>query len=232
MRAALWRSVDLSITFYHERGRVSMTNEELAKEIQSGDRDKLLDLWAQVKRFAHNWAYKWTVALNGRGGLSVDDFEQAAFLALLEALEGWRSEGGAFLTWYGLKLKGAFSEAAGLRTQRARRDPLQNCISLDAPITDSEGDTLSLADVLPDPEAEQVIENIAECDLRYALHRALLTLSEPQRRAVVLRCCYGFTLDETAVRMGTTRTTARSAEQKGLRLLRHPRNSQRLRIYR
>ena len=148
MRAALWWSVDLSITFYHERGRVSMTNEELAKEIQSGDKDKLLDLWAQVKRFAHNWAYKWTVALNGRGGLSVDDFEQVAFLALLEALEGWRPEGGAFLTWYGLKLKGAFSEAAGLRTQRARKDPLQNCISLDAPFTDSEGDTLSLADVL------------------------------------------------------------------------------------
>ena len=48
MRAALWWSVDLSITFYHERGRVSMTNEELAKEIQSGDKDKLLDLWAQV----------------------------------------------------------------------------------------------------------------------------------------------------------------------------------------
>ena len=41
-----------------------------------------------------------------------------------------------------------------------------------------------------------------------------------------------FTLDETAARMGTTRTTARSAEQKGLRLLRHPRNSQRLKIYR
>ena len=90
-----------------------MTNEELAKEIQSGDRDKLLDLWAQVKRFAHNLAYKWTVALNGRGGLSVDDFEQVAFLALLEALEGWRPEGGAFLTWYGLLLKSAFPRRQG-----------------------------------------------------------------------------------------------------------------------
>ena len=65
-----------------------MTNEELARAIQGGDKDKLLELWAAVRRFAHDRAYRWTMAVGGRAGLSVDDFEQVAFLALLEA---WRA---------------------------------------------------------------------------------------------------------------------------------------------
>ena len=89
-----------------------MTNEELARAIQGGDKDKLLELWAAVRRFAHDRAYRWTMAVGGRAGLSVDDFEQVAFLALLEALEGWDDRGGSFLTWYGLKLRGAFSEGS------------------------------------------------------------------------------------------------------------------------
>ena len=64
-----------------------MTNEELARAIQGGDKEKLLELWGAVRRFAHDRAYRWTMAVGGRAGLSVDDFEQVAFLALLEALE-------------------------------------------------------------------------------------------------------------------------------------------------
>lgn len=75
-----------------------MTNEELARAIQGGDKDKLLELWGAVRRFAHDRAYRWTMAVGGRAGLSVDDFEQVAFLALLEALEGWDDRGGSFLT--------------------------------------------------------------------------------------------------------------------------------------
>ena len=51
-----------------------MTNEELARAIQGGDKDKLLELWAAVRRFAHDRAYRWTMAVGGRAGLSVDDF--------------------------------------------------------------------------------------------------------------------------------------------------------------
>lgn len=110
-----------------------MTNEELARAIQGGDKDKLLELWAAVRRFAHDRAYRWTMAVGGRAGLSVDDFEQVAFLALLEALEGWEDRGGSFLTWYGLKLRGAFSEASGQRTKRDQLDPIQSAVSLETP---------------------------------------------------------------------------------------------------
>ena len=71
-----------------------MTNEELARQIQQGDRDLILQLWAQVRQYAHDRAYKWFRATNGRGGQTVQDLEQEAFLALLEALEGWEETAG------------------------------------------------------------------------------------------------------------------------------------------
>ena len=63
------------------------SNEELARLIQSGQRDRLLELWAQVRRFAMWRARRW--ARLGRG-VTVDDLEQEAFIALLDALERWR----------------------------------------------------------------------------------------------------------------------------------------------
>ena len=91
-----------------------MSNEELALQIRAGKRDRLMELWAQVRRFALQQARRW--AYLGRGGVTLEDLEQSAFLALLDALEGWRAEAGHFLTWYGLRLKAAFTEATGQRT--------------------------------------------------------------------------------------------------------------------
>ena len=107
-----------------------MTNEGLARRIQQGERDLLLQLWEQVQRYAHDRAYKWFRATNGRGGQTVQDLEQEAFLALLEALEGWSEEAGPFLPWYSLRLKAAFTSATAQKTQRDRLDPLESALSL------------------------------------------------------------------------------------------------------
>lgn len=205
-----------------------MTTNEIAAAVQSGQADRM-ELWEAVRRFSYDRAYRWYRAMEGRGGMVLEDYMQVAFLALLEALESWDPAAGAFLTWYGLKLKGAFTEAAGMRTQRDKRDPIHHALSLDAPLTDSEsGEDLTLADVIEDPYAAAEVEAVAELDYQQRRKQALATaldgLTEDQRRTVVLRHCHGLTLDQTAARMGITRATARAAEQKGLRLLRHPRN--------
>ena len=211
----------LSNTFYHERGGETMDTNQIAAAVKSGQAD-VMTLWEAVRRFTHDRAYRWERALGSRCGVTIDDLTQTGFLALLDALETWKPEAGAFLTWYGLRLKAAFSEATGQRTQRDKRDPLQNCTSLDMPVAESEGDALTLADTLPDPEAEQAIADIAERDrrqrLRRALYLALQTLPEAQRRAVAGRYLYGRKTD----------TRACSA---GLRALRHPRISRELRAY-
>lgn len=205
-----------------------MEASKIAAAVQAGQADRL-ELWEAVRRFAYDRAYRWCRAMEGRGGMVLEDYIQVAFLALLEALESWDPAAGAFLTWYGLKLKGAFTEAVGMRTQRDKRDPIHHALSLDAPLTDSEsGEDFTLADVIEDPYAAAGVETVAELDYQRRRTQALATaldgLTEDQRRAVVLRHCNGLTLDQTAARMGTTRATARAAEQKGLRLLRHPKN--------
>lgn len=211
---------------------MTMTNEELARRIQQGERDLLLQLWEQVRRYAHDRAYKWFRATNGRGGQTVQDLEQEAFLALLEALEGWSEEAGPFLPWYSLRLKAAFTAATGQRTKRDQLDPLQNCISLDAPLTDREGDPFTLEDALPDQRAEDDLNTVEERDKQAAIRRVLDSLQAEQRQVLLLRYYHDLTRDQTAKRLHLTRTRANTIEQKALRLLRHPVNSRVLLQYR
>lgn len=196
------------------------TNEELAQAIKTGERDKLLTLWDQVRRFAYQQARRWAAA--GRGGATVEDLQQESFLALLDALERWRPDAGPFLSMYALRLKAAFTAATGQRTQRDRLDPLQDSTSLDAPMTDSEGDPLLLSDVIPDPAAEAEIENVVERDAaalrNEAIRQALDALPADQRRAVVLRYWWGQQVDA-------------KAHNKALRALRRPAVSRGLRQY-
>ena len=196
-----------------------MSNEELARRVQEGERAELLELWGQVRRFALQQARRWVQS--GRGGVMEEDLMQTAFLALLDALEGWDCGKGAFLTWFGVKLKSAFSEATAQRTQRDRLDPLDHAESLETPLRD-DPDAGTLADMIPDPAAERAVDAVGERDFllrrQAAVRQALDSLPEDQRRAVVLRHWYGQRADMKAY-------------NSALRALRHPRVSRQLRAF-
>ena len=205
---------------------MTMTNEELARQIQQGERGLILSLWEQVRRFALQQARRW--AYLGRGGVTMEDLEQAAFLALLDALEGWKSAEGQFLTWYGLRLKSAFTAATGQRTKRDQMDPLQSRISLDAPLTDREGNPFTLEDTIPDPQAEAAMERIGVWD---ALYTAVGGLPAPQREELRRRYWLGQSTAEISAATGSTEQEVRKLEAAALRTLRHPRVSRSLRVY-
>lgn len=198
-----------------------MTTNESAVAVQAGQAD-YLQLWEAVQRFAHDRSYRWSMAIGGSSGMTTEDFMQCAFLALVDALNGWDLKSGAFLTWYSLRLKSAFTEASGLRTERTKKDPLRKAIPLDAPLTDDEGDAFTLADIVPDPDAVADINHVAELDFQQRRHKALeaalAKLSEAQRAAVVGRYCYGKKTDMRACGAA-------------LKALRHPSISQQLRQY-
>lgn len=224
--------MDLSTTFYHGEDGLTMTNEELAQQIQQGERDLILPLWEQVRRFARDRAFRWHRATGGRGGVTLDDLEQEAFIALLEALEGWDEKAGKFLAWYDLRLKSAFTAATAQRTQRDRKDPLQDCLSLDAPLTDREGDPFTLEDTIPDQRAEDDLNTVEERDRQAAVRRVLDSLAPEQKQVILLRYFHDMTREQTAQRLHLTRTRAAAIEAKALRLLRHPVNSRVLLQYR
>ena len=105
--------------------------------------------------------------------------------------------------------------ASGIRTEKRARDPLRAAVSLDAPLTDDEGD-VTLADTIQDPAAEAVIEGAA---LRLTVQGILAELSEDQQTALRQRYWLDIPLDEAG----------RKAHDAALRALRHPSMSRRLR---
>lgn len=222
----------MSTTFYHGEDGLTMTNEELAQQIQQGERDLILPLWEQVRRFARDRAFRWHRATGGRGGVTLDDLEQEAFIALLEALEGWDEKAGKFLTWYDLRLKSAFTAATAQRTQRDRLDPLESALSLDTPLLDGEDDLFTLADVVADPRAEQDMENLEEIERQESVRRVVNSLQTEQRQVILLRYYHDMTREQTAQRLHLTKARAATIEAKALRLLRHPVNSRVLLQYR
>ena len=191
-----------------------MTTNEIAEAVQCGQAD-VLKLWKAIRRFAIKQGLRWLRALDGKGGSTLDDLEQCAFLAMLEALERWNIDSGSFLNWYALQLRTAYQTAMGVRTKRDKQDPINSALPLDEPLTDREGDSFTIADVTPDPEAEAAF-NLA--DVRYAVQSALAAIPADERRAVIAEFWYGAKPDV-------------KLRRSAFKHLRHPSISKNLRVY-
>ncbi len=185
-----------------------MTNEELVAAIQSGQRERWVELWRQVQGLAWQYIHKWSWAKE-KAGVEREDLLQASMLALWMAADSYDAARGAqFSTWFVTAIQGEFTRAAGIRTGKQSQDP-----RLDAPLRDDEGDSLTLADTLEDSQAE---EPFRQAELRVSLKRALAELPEDQRRALYRR----YWLETSA---------NPRAHDAALRALRHPSRSRALR---
>ena len=140
--------------------------------------------------------------------MTSEDLEQVAFIALLDAVGQWAPERGAFNTCLGYYLKRAFAQATSVRTERLRRDPLNNSpASLDLPIMpDSD---LTLGEIICDPSAETAFDIVEQDELEQAIAAALAQLPENERTAMIDEFWHGRRAD------AKTRSAA-------LRHLRHP----------
>ena len=206
-----------------------MSNEELVAMIQAGDRERLTDLWGQVRRLVQQQARRWAV---GGSGVDLDDLEQAGAIAMIRAVNSFDgTRGTMFSTHLFPYLKQEFTLATCRQTVREQRDPLQSAASLDVPLTDDEGDPLTLADMLPDPAAEAAIEGVAENDQaehrRAVLEAAIATL-EPEQQAAVRRRYYD---QVPAFPPGLERQRDNAAHAAAMRMLRHPSRSRALLAY-
>lgn len=196
------------------------SNEELAQMVKSGERDRLIELWQQVRRMAMKEAVRW--AAYHSNGVELDDLEQSGFIACMRAVSSFDSAAGAkFSTWYHRILRTEFEAATGRRTEKQRRDPLDAAVSLDVPVGEDEEST-TLGELQEDPCAAQALEDVEERMQQERLHaalRAAIVTLPPNLQAVIWRHYFcGEIVDA-------------NAHSKALRLLRNPKCSRALREY-
>ena len=130
-----------------------MNNEQLASLIQTGNAPELLPiLWERTKRYLYKLAGRAYSAYKescDRAGIVMDDLRQGCYEAFLQAVGAYKPESGfAFLSFTAYPFKNVLHSMLGIRTRR--RDPLNECSSLDAP-ADPEGESTFL-ELLPDPD--------------------------------------------------------------------------------
>lgn len=198
-----------------------MTNESLALMIQSGHHELIENLWFQteplIKRIVRKW-YKLHEDDCRKTGTTLDDVQQEAFFALLEAVYAYKKETGYKLTTYlTYHLKNAFNTLAGYRSKTT----LNHCISIDAPLTtDEEGNELTLADIVPDNKAAENIEEteraIYNKQLKEDLNTAIEGLNSTQQEVIKQRYYKGLTIADIAQERQTTPSKIASINKKAL----------------
>ena len=204
-----------------------MTNEELVAVIQGGEQDKLVQLWMQVERFVAMQARKTAAKMQGRCGVTADDFYQCGYIALVEAVETFRSGiGASFLSWYAYYIQKEFSSVGGWRTSRQKNDLLSRAISLDAPVGTGEDEDTTLGELCANPDSSLGIDAVEECVWRDQLQEALETALDkiPKREAETIRQRYfqQSTLAQTGAVLGISTERVRQVEEKALGSLKNP----------
>lgn len=212
-----------------------MENEELAVKAKCGDGEALLDLWKQTAGLIYVKArarYN-SLQLFGRCDVDLDDLLQSAFLGLVEAVERFDPDGEyTFTAYLNTTLKTAFSEAAGCRTHKQFRDPLNHAQSLNAPLGD-DPDAETLETVVPDPldNFSCVEEAIWLEQLHAAMENALNKLLPVQAQVLRLRFYEGLSRDAIAEKMSLGESAVRTLENRALTELRKPKNRKELEEY-
>lgn len=209
---------------------MSRTNEELAALIQNGATEYIPELWEQIAGLVKWKANRLMGVLDlygrhGKCGVEFDDLLNAGFPAMVEAVETYNPENSAFSSWFMFYLKKAFAELTGYRTERQRHEPLNNSISLSAPLSDDVNPG-ELADLIPDPQATAMMENTVDAlwnnQLHEALEAALSALPDNQGEIMRAKFWSGTDRSEIAATMGITPEKVRSLEGQALRTLRKP----------
>lgn len=209
-----------------------MTVSDIVDAIQSGNKDEKLteQLWNQIEKFIRMMARMYYSGLTDSCGIEIEDLVQNGFFAMLDALKTYdKTRGCSFLTWLGYYLKKSFSDCAGLKTylnndgkQRKRKSFIDNCISLDASLSEDDSDEDSLLDVTPD-ERDDIADTenrIYKEELHNAQEKLLATI--PKREAELIRQIYyeGKPLAHIAKSEGITQSRVGQIRNNALRHLR------------
>lgn len=203
-----------------------MTNEQLATFIHAGGNDELIPLlWNNVQRFVYYKArsvYTLNTTRCKRCGVELWDIQQAGYIAFIEAIRGYKPETGyKFITFIQLPFKNAVNDLLKLKTEKQRQEPLNNCISLDTPAEDTDGDTdTALIDLQADQSSLNFIDDMEAAQLSEMIRAELVTLSDRERNVIELFYFENKSLQEIAKQLNVSGERARQLRSRAERTLR------------
>ncbi len=189
------------------QGVVSISNEELVKRIQAGERHLLADLWKQNTGYIYRIACSQLRPSDGNHYRDIDDLMQEGFLGMARALESY--DGSIPFMKYAQYWIRAFIQRS-ITNGRSREDLLAGAASLDMPLADSED--ICLGDTLVDNHALQPEQAVIAYDIGQIVRAKVDSL--PQEEHAVINSRW---LDGPPLLMGAKE--ARELEQKVFRRL-------------
>lgn len=212
-----------------------MTNEELAKQIQGGNKQLIPDLWDSVSRLMFKLSYAYYNKNLGRctfSGVTLEDLQQESFCAFMSAVKSFNPDKGfKFTTYIKNHVANHFNALTGVR---GHKDPINEAISLDAPLT-VENESITLCDTLADQNAadnyDDIEKQIYHRELHEAMEKSLNTLDEQQRLVIREYWYKDKTYSAIGTEMGKTRDAVRCIEAKAMRDLRKPRSAKYLKSF-
>ena len=193
--------------------------DAMALAAQAGQADQLEPLWNSQRRLV----YKIANSLSGQAaqcGYDVDDLVQESYFAFLDAVAAYTPEQGSFSALLATLIRRRFIRLTAEET--TTRKPLNQALSLDAPVQGSEGDDLTLGDTVeaPDSAFESVENEVYRQQLRTALERALERIPEAQATAVRGCCLDELSAETVAAQRGTDPARVKQLKRAGIQALR------------
>lgn len=208
-----------------------MTNEMLVELIQQGNNDELVPLlWGKTCNLIYLKLKQYWVLYQDtfrRYGYELSDLRQEGYNVLIFAIKQYTgAKQYKFSTYFNYAIQNTVRNILGSKADTLNQ---AKTVSLEQPLTESEdGNELTVADIVPDEQAEQEYDRINDLDKYKLLHEAVDSLPENERRIIQLRYFQGMTQRQISEKLDLPAKDVRTMENRALRLLRTGRTGKQL----
>lgn len=197
-------------------------------------------LYNENKGLLWHWARRYAGLCEQMPEIDVEDLAQAGFFGLIDALQTFNADAGAWSTWASYHIRRHMMETLGLRSASTSyrvtdehghvRRRLYKIASLDSPAYPSDDSCdVSLADTVPDESLPDMEERAEALDTARVVREAVAALDSPEmQRSIVEYFFKSKTFKQIADEQGETVNTIRNLCNKGLRRLRQARSIRQL----
>lgn len=211
-----------------------MSNEQLAVAIKNGNTALYVELWAQLYGYICKTVNTFCACHSSSvtaAGQTADDLIQCCYIAMYNAVQGYKSDKGAFTTYFTYHIKTALAAALGIRT--GKKDGLLYAKSLDEPLDGEDSDSETFGETLPDKSAEfedDIIDGLRYKQLKNEIAQLIDEMPEPLKSVTAMKM-QGHSRKAIAQKLGRRPNEVAAIDERALKHLRSYKQRKRLAAY-